>query len=226
MRKSVIIFCLAAISAASAFAQAPKVTVKEFLHLSSSDTTSYVVEGVVSRIRSSSSGSFYLKDSTGTMLVYGIQDPEHPTRSFKIMDIKKGDTLAVQGRFTVYAGITKEMKDGRLLKKADGPNHNLSFYEQLDEKPVFKGKEGEEALAAYTAWVQEHLKATGTQGTAKVRFVIGRKGRVQEVEVLSSVSPDADKEILRVMRRSPKWKSGRADGRKVRVPYVISLEVK
>ena len=107
-----------------ALAQPKHLAVKDFLKLSPADTNSYTVKGVVSKVRSSSSGSFYLQDATGTLLVYGIQDPADPSRSFKQLDIVQGDTLTVLGRFTVYGGSTKEMKDGRLVAKADGPDHN------------------------------------------------------------------------------------------------------
>ena len=96
-------------------------TVKEFLKLSPSDTTSYLVSGTVSKVRSATSGSFYLQDATGTLLVYGLSDPARPGASFQQMDIVKGDTLTVLGRFTIYSGSTLEMKDGRLVRKADGP---------------------------------------------------------------------------------------------------------
>ena len=125
-------------------AQPRQLSVKEFLKLQVSDTTSYLVQGVVAKVRSSTSGSFYLEDNTGTLLVYGLQDPAQPGKNFNQMDIVKGDTLTVLGRFTIYGGSTLEMKDGRLIRKADGPDHNLSFYDRLERKPSLKGKEGAE----------------------------------------------------------------------------------
>ena len=135
-----------------------KLTVKEFLKLSRSDTTSYVVKGTVSKIRSTVSGSFYLQDNTGTLLVYGLRDPSNPGGNFKQMDIVKGDTLTVLGRFTVYDGTTLEMKDGRLLSKSDGPDHNMPMMERFDRKPSFKGRSGDDAIEAFKEWVQARVK--------------------------------------------------------------------
>jgi len=211
--------------AQTALAQPPQKTVKEFLKLSKTDTTSYLVHGVVSKVRSTTSGSFYLQDATGTLLVYGIQDPSRPGSSFKQLDIVQGDTLTVLGRFTIYGGSTKEMKDGRLIAKADGPDHNLSFMERLDHQPSFKGKEGPEALKAFEEWIQRHIKAPadGATGTVRVRFVVGRTGHVQEVQIDRGAAPSLNEEALRVVRSSPKWKPAQNDGTKLRTSLTVPV---
>ena len=224
MKKVLPLFAAAVLCTVLCQAQPRQLSVKEFLKLSRTDTSSYVVNGIVERVRSSTSGSFYLKDATGTLLVYGLKDPANPGRNFDQMDIKKGDTLSVLGRFTVYGGNTLEMKDGRLLRKADGPDHNLSFYDRLDQKPSFKGKEGEEGKEAFKQWVQAHIKPQGCHGTVQVRFVVGRNGGVQEVQIQRGVSPALDNEALRVVRSAPKWKPTVLDGSPVRTTYIIPVE--
>ena len=67
-------------------AQPREISVKEFLKLSPSDTSRYVVKGVVSKVRNTSRGTFYLQDNTGTLYVYGLQDA--------------ADAVAVSGRWT------------------------------------------------------------------------------------------------------------------------------
>ena len=207
-------------------AQPRQLSVKEFLKLQASDTTSYLVQGVVAKVRSSTSGSFYLEDNTGTLLVYGLQDPAQPGKNFNQMDIVKGDTLTVLGRFTIYGGSTLEMKDGRLIRKADGPDHNLSFYDRLERKPSFKGKEGAEGLNAFKAWVQKNLKkvADGEKGTVEVRFVIGRNGGVQEVQAIKGGTSAMRAEAVRVVQSAPKWKPAISDGSPVRMPYTIEVK--
>lgn len=208
-----------------AVAQPKHLTVKEFLKLSSSDTTSYSVKGVVTKVRSTVSGSFYIQDNTGTLLVYGLRHPSHPDWNFKQMDIVKGDTLTILGRFTIYDGTTLEMKDGRLLAKADGPDHNMPFMDRLERKPSFKGHEGEEAEEAFKRWVQERVKTPEgcTGGTVTIKFVVGRKGGVQEVQVLKGVSPQLNAEAVRIVSSSPKWKPAKMDGVVLRMTYVIPV---
>lgn len=215
-----LLFLLSSLGAAAQ----QQLTVKEFLKLSSKDTTAYLVKGTVSKVRSASSGSFWLQDATGTLLVYGIMDPAAPTRTFTQMDIRKGDTLSVLGRFTVYNGSTLEMKDGKLLRKADGPDHNRSFLESLDRQPSFKGREGKAGAEYFRQWVQARIQPCGETGTVTLRYVVGRKGAVQEVQVVKGHSQALNEEALRVVRSAPKWKPARLDGDPVRVTFFINVE--
>ena len=143
-----------------------------------------------------------MQDRTGTLLVYGIQDPQEPSASFKQMNIMKGDTVAVLGRFLLYGGQTKEMKDGRLLSKADGPEHGKSFLERLDQQPSFQGHKGNDAAKAFEQWVQARVKkpADGSTGKVTVGYAVGRNGKVQEVQVLSSTNPVLSEEVMRVVK--------------------------
>ncbi len=216
---------LLALVPAVCLAQPRQLSVKEFLKLQASDTTSYLVQGVVAKVRSTTSGSFYLEDRTGTLLVYGLQDPAQPGKNFSQLDIVKGDTLTVLGRFNIYGGSTLEMKDGRLVRKADGPDHHLSFYDRLERKPSFKGKEGADGLEAFKAWVQKNLKkaADGATGTVEVRFVVGRNGGIQEVQAIKGGTPAMRAEAVRVVQSAPKWKPALSDGSPVRMPYTLEV---
>ena len=197
--------------------------VKDFLKLSLSDTSKYVVRGVVTKVRSTVSGSFFLKDDTGELLVYGLQDGTGQKRTFKLLDIVQSDTVTVCGRFTIYNGTTKEMKDGVLLAKSDGPDHNLSFEDRLKRKAIFKGKAGADGIEAFKAWVQAHVKNPGGKGTVMVRFVVGRKGAVQEVQVVKGVSPALNAEAVRVVQSAPKWKPAVGDNGPTRMTYTIPV---
>jgi len=197
--------------------------VKDFLQLSLGDTSKYVVRGVVTKVRSTVSGSFFLKDETGELLVYGLQDGSGQGRTFKLLDIVQGDTVTVCGRFTIYNGTTKEMKDGVLLSKSDGPDHNIPFEDRLKRKASFKGKAGADGIEAIKGWVQSHVKNPGGKGTVMVRFVIGRKGGVQEVQVVKGVSPSLNEEAVRVVQSAPKWKPAMGDDGPVRMTYTIPV---
>jgi len=220
-----LLLLLLALVPAFCLAQPRQLSVKEFLKLQATDTTSYLVQGVVAKVRSATSGSFYLEDRTGTLLVYGLKDPAQPGVNFGQLDIVKGDTLTVLGRFTIYGGSTLEMKDGRLVRKADGPDHNLSFYDRLERKPAFKGKEGADGLEAFKAWVQKNLKkaADGATGTVEVRFVVGRNGGIQEVQAIKGGTPAMRAEAVRVVQSAPKWKPAISDGSPVRIPYTLEV---
>ncbi len=208
-----------------ALAQPKHLTVKEFLKLSTKDTTSYVVSGVVTKTGSSSRGSFYLKDRTGTLYVYGIKDPADASRSFRQMDIVPGDTVSVLGRFTIYNETTKEMKDGRLLSKSNGPDHDKPFAERIDKPMSFKGKAGNDAIAAFREWVEAQVVAPeGVSGKIQVGFVVGRNGGVQEVQILRSSVPSLNEQVMNIVKSSPKWKPAKLDGSPLRTNIRVTVE--
>ena len=63
-----------------------------------------------------------------------------------------------------------------------------------------------------------------TTRTVTVRFVVGRNGGVQEVQVTKRVVPALDLEAERVVKSSPKWKPALSDGQPVRMPYTIEVK--
>lgn len=209
-----------------ALAQPKHLTVKEFLKLSTKDTTSYVVSGVVTKTGSSSRGSFYLKDRTGTLYVYGIKDPADASRSFRQMDIVPGDTVSVLGRFTIYNETTKEMKDGRLLSKTNGPDHDKPFAERIDKPMSFRGKAGNEAINAFREWVEAQVVAPeGVSGKIQVGFVVGRNGGVQEVQILRSNVPSLNEQVMNIVKSSPKWKPSKLDGSPLRTNVRVTVKI-
>ena len=206
-------------------AQGVHKTADEFNKMSRSDTSLVILEGVVTRIRNNQRGAFYLRDETGEAYIYGIEDGRPGSNlSFLRMEVVEGDTLTVAGRRTVYDGRIIEMAGGHLLRKANGPGHaeKLDAARKLDRYPTFKGKDPRKAFGE---WVSAHLKYpkeardAHMDGTVLVKFVVGRNGGVQEVEVEKGVCPALDAEALRVIKSSPKWKPGIKDGRPVRVTY-------
>ena len=199
-------------------------TIKDFLKMSSTDTTTCQVSGVVTSIRSSSGGNFYIKDDTGELFIYGIIDPAHPSWGFRQMDIKQGDTLTLCGRRQVY-NTTIEMTSARLLSKSDGPDHDAPI--KFDREPTFRGKTGEAAKVEFSKWVASKIRypkdAAGASGTVKVKFVIGVNGGVQEVQVVKGVNQALNNEAVRVVSSSPKWKPAILNGRPVRMTYTLPV---
>ena len=98
-------------------------------------------------------------------------------------------------------------------------------YLELDEHPTFKGGSPND----FALWVTKHVKypkyakEIGIEGTVKVHFVIDKKGKVSEAHVHQGVHPVLDKEAVRVVLKSPKWKPAKKYGRPVKVSYTIPV---
>lgn len=63
----------------------------------------------------------------------------------------------------------------------------------------------------------------GIQGRVFVQFVVEPDGRVSNVKVVRGVDPALDKEAMRVVENSPKWKPGKQRGKPVRVSFTFPI---
>ncbi|HOP05376.1 MAG TPA: energy transducer TonB [Tenuifilaceae bacterium] len=63
----------------------------------------------------------------------------------------------------------------------------------------------------------------GIQGRVFVQFVVEPDGRVSNVKVVRGVDPALDKEAIRVVESSPKWKPGKQRGKPVRVSFTFPI---
>ena len=101
------------------------------------------------------------------------------------------------------------------------------FCEPYIIQPEFPG--GHKALMQY---IHAHLrwpkKVSCTKD--KIRVIIGctidEKGRVRNVKVMRSFAPEYDKEAIRVVKKLPKWKPGKWNGKACKVKYCISVVFK
>jgi len=95
----------------------------------------------------------------------------------------------------------------------------------VEEKPSFMGGDA----SNFSKWVGEHLiypeiaKENGVQGRVTLQFKVNKDGTVSNVVVLRGVDPLLDKEAVRVVSSSPKWKPGRQRDRAVPVTYTFPV---
>ena len=93
-----------------------------------------------------------------------------------------------------------------------------------EEFPEFPG--GPIALKQY---IHDHLrwpkKPSRTQKKIRIIIVctIDEKGRVKNVKVMRGFAPEYDKEAIRVVKKLPKWKPGKRNGKAYKSRYYISV---
>ena len=94
-------------------------------------------------------------------------------------------------------------------------------FQLVEEKPSFNGGDAN----MFSKWVNERLvypeiaKENGVQGRVTLQFTVEKDGKVTGVRVLRGVDPSLDKEAVRVVSMSPKWKPGKQRDRAVKVTY-------
>ena len=93
----------------------------------------------------------------------------------------------------------------------------------VEQKPTFQGGDAN----TFTKWVfskivyPEIAKENGVQGRVTLQFTIETDGSVKNVKVLRGVDSSLDKEAVRVVSSSPKWKPGMQRNKPVRVKYTF-----
>ena len=95
----------------------------------------------------------------------------------------------------------------------------------VEQKPSFNGGDANE----FSKWVNKNLdypeiaKENGVQGKVILQFTVNPDGSVSNVKVLRGVDSSLDKEAVRVVSKSPKWKPGKQRDRAVKVTYTFPV---
>ena len=98
-------------------------------------------------------------------------------------------------------------------------------FQLVEEKPSFQGGDANQ----FSKWVNSRLvypeiaKENGVQGRVTLQFTVEKDGTVSKVKVLRGVDPSLDKEAVRVVSMSPKWKPGKQRDRAVPVTYTFPV---
>ena len=98
-------------------------------------------------------------------------------------------------------------------------------FQLVEEKPSFQGGDANQ----FSKWVNQRLvypeiaKENGVQGRVTLQFTVEKDGTVTKVKVLRGVDPSLDKEAVRVVSMSPKWKPGKQRDRAVPVTYTFPV---
>ena len=98
-------------------------------------------------------------------------------------------------------------------------------FQLVEEKPSFQGGDANQ----FSKWVNQRLvypeiaKENGVQGRVTLQFTVEEDGSVSKVKVLRGVDPSLDKEAVRVVSMSPKWKPGKQRDRAVPVTYTFPV---
>ena len=98
-------------------------------------------------------------------------------------------------------------------------------FQLVEEKPSFNGGDANQ----FSKWVNQRLvypeiaKENGVQGRVTLQFTVEKDGSITKVKVLRGVDPSLDKEAVRVVSMSPKWKPGKQRDRAVPVTYTFPV---
>ena len=99
-----------------------------------------------------------------------------------------------------------------------------TVYDKSEIMPRFPG--GEKAMMEFVASnlkyppqaIEERI-----EGAVLAEFVVNANGKTVRPRILRSLSPECDREVIRVINRMPAWTPGQQDGKAVNVKFTIPI---
>ena len=153
--------------------------------------------------------------------------PKEPVMS-DIIDIVDDD-IKVEDNFLLSteddASLGVEIRDYVVEQEEEEEVEEEVPFAIVEQKPTFQGGDAN----TFTKWVfskivyPEIAKENGVQGRVTLQFTIETDGSVKNVKVLRGVDSSLDKEAIRVVSSSPKWKPGMQRNKPVRVKYTFPV---
>lgn len=145
-----------------------------------------------------------------------------------VLDIKAVAIETVSGepggKDVVISKNVSDPGDGNELIKDEAAVDINDPMEVADTPPSYPG--GIEALQNF---LRRNLRTpdeleSGQSASVKIKFVVSHDGEMYGYEVIKSAGNAFDNEVVRVLKKMPKWNPGRYKGQSVSVYYVIPVK--
>lgn len=122
------------------------------------------------------------------------------------------------------------------LLSANEPSYNIEAVNQggrvftqheVDTRATFLRGDERDFLKS---WVYKYVKypdsavSQGIEGNVVVEFTVNEKGNLTDIKITKGLSEDIDKEVVKVIKASPKWSPAVFNGSKVPVKLSLSVE--
>ncbi|NEN23616.1 M56 family metallopeptidase [Cryomorpha ignava] len=98
-------------------------------------------------------------------------------------------------------------------------------YQTADEMPEYPG--GQSAMMSYLGdniEYPEECKKEGVEGTVYLSFVIDTDGKPSDIKAVRSPDERLSANATEVVKKMPKWKPGKEDGKNVKVQYSLPIK--
>jgi TonB family protein len=177
---------------------------------------------------------------------YRVQYFNEEEKLFYVKDYYPNHGLQMSGK---YLSFDPQVRQGKFfwffsngqLRQVTEYDHNevidviTSFDEQgnmmesiewadVDTPPEFPG-----GIENFLNYIDDNLRyprkavKNGIQGRVVVSFVLDKEGKPDKIKVRKSVDPMLDKEAIRVIEKSPRWKPAIHHGNLVEMPILIPI---
>lgn len=133
--------------------------------------------------------------------------------------VPQGRGIRIKADGSIYSGnFVKPQKPELTLTDDDFAFLESLGYGQYDSRPVFG-----DGASFFQAYIHPNFRykesMVGKIATVHYQFVVGEDGKLRDIKIVSSTDEEFSKELLRVLKRSPRWQPAMKDGKPV--PYLI-----
>lgn len=125
--------------------------------------------------------------------------------------------IIVMGSVNTFAQDVPEVLPEKTEYDAD------HIYEQSDTKPDFPG--GIKKFYEFVGKNYRVPKDDNLKGKVVVKFVIEKDGSLSNMKIVRDIGSGTGKEVIRVLKKSPKWIPGEQDGKPVRCQFEIPISI-
>jgi hypothetical protein len=101
--------------------------------------------------------------------------------------------------------------------------NNIHMLAGIEVKPDFPG-----GIDKFYDFFRTNFKTPeedGLKGRVYATFIVERDGALSDIKIIRDIGYGTGKEVLRVLKNSPKWTPGEQNGKKVRVQYSMPFIV-
>ena len=106
--------------------------------------------------------------------------------------------------------------------------------EVVDNTPIIADwveqmPEPEGGMSKFYEYVSKNIRypslarKMGVEGRVTVQFVVDERGNITDAKIAEGIGAGCDEEVLRILKKAPKWKPGKQRGREVKVRMLIPI---
>jgi TonB family protein len=139
------------------------------------------------------------------------------SKTYSLVDLAPGHNEKEKNTTSLPA-VTSDNRITSTTKQVD------KVFTTVQHVPEFPG--GINAFYRFLGHAVHYPKSArenGTQGRVIIKMIVEKDGSLSHITIARGVSKDIDKEAIRAMSTSPKWKPGTQNGKLVRVAYALPI---
>ena len=151
---------------------------------------------------------------------YALNPDKNLVEYAEIVALEKEIDKHLPKEIVTQPNVTKPNTTGNAPKS----NTGSTVYSVVEEMPEFPG--GENGIMTFLAANMKYppvAAENGIQGKVIARFVVQKDGSIGEVEIVRSLDPSCDREVIRLIKSMPLWKPGILNNKPVSVWYSLPV---